>query len=197
MELPIDPDKCDHFLVLTRRSYRNKSIHYQRQCTVCWQAVGSTIPKAEAMKEGPLESFPAFDDAARQRSWDRLRQFRSHQTVFELVQFRPAYDEYLKSPSWLDKRRLVLQRANDMCEGCGVAKATQVHHFHYGNFGNEFLWELVAVCQECHDRAHPWKLDDPNPVTQMQQERLRRELAESRIFQEWLSKREQKVHSGD
>jgi 5-methylcytosine-specific restriction endonuclease McrA len=29
-----------------------------------------------------------------------------------------------------------------------------VHHLTYQNAGNEFLWELVAICRECHARYH-------------------------------------------
>jgi 5-methylcytosine-specific restriction endonuclease McrA len=50
---------------------------------------------------------------------------------------------------------LVLQRANGHCEGCGQRKAVQVHHLTYEHVGQEFLWELRAVCSECHDRLHP------------------------------------------
>lgn len=55
---------------------------------------------------------------------------------------------------WARKRSLVLERANHTCEGCGIRRATQVHHLTYKHVYDEFLWELVATCDECHDRAH-------------------------------------------
>lgn len=50
-------------------------------------------------------------------------------------------------------------RARGVCEGCRSARATQVHHLTYQHAGHvvpggELLWELVAVCDDCHDRAH-------------------------------------------
>ena len=39
-----------------------------------------------------------------------------------------------------------------MCEGCGVRRAAQVHHLTYEHVGDELLFELVAVCGQCHDR---------------------------------------------
>ena len=64
------------------------------------------------------------------------------------------YDQYLQSPAWRDIRQLVLRRAHGRCEGCGRRPAAHVHHLSYQHVGKEFLWELVAVCQECHDRVH-------------------------------------------
>jgi 5-methylcytosine-specific restriction endonuclease McrA len=65
------------------------------------------------------------------------------------------YDAYLASPEWQARRRLVLKRANGMCEGCGLRPAAQVHHLTYQHVGAEFLWELRAVCLECHQALHP------------------------------------------
>jgi hypothetical protein len=65
------------------------------------------------------------------------------------------YDAYLKSPEWHARRRLVLKRANGVCEGCGLRPAAQVHHLSYTHVFNEFLWELRAVCLACHQALHP------------------------------------------
>jgi 5-methylcytosine-specific restriction endonuclease McrA len=64
------------------------------------------------------------------------------------------YRAYLRSDHWLDIRRRVLQRAQGLCEGCLRRRATQVHHLTYAHAGAEFLWELVAVCEQCHARVH-------------------------------------------
>ena len=65
------------------------------------------------------------------------------------------YDAYLKTDEWLKLRRQVLNRAGQNCEGCGVKLPTEVHHLTNDHVGNEFLFELVAVCQDCHQRLHP------------------------------------------
>lgn len=44
-----------------------------------------------------------------------------------------------------------------LCEGCGKARATQVHHKTYRNLGDEFLFELVALCDACHKRLRAKK----------------------------------------
>lgn len=70
------------------------------------------------------------------------------------------YDIYIKSVHWSIKRNIVLARAKNeegipICEACGQSQAIQVHHLTYRNLGNEYLWELKAVCLACHQRLHP------------------------------------------
>jgi len=73
------------------------------------------------------------------------------------------YQSYLQSPSWLNLRNRVLAAAQGHCEGCGRWPATEVHHLTYVHVGKEFLWELRAVCRDCHDRLHPDKIREPVP----------------------------------
>lgn len=70
------------------------------------------------------------------------------------VEWWDKYNAYLQSPEWKSKRARVLKRASGICEGCGIKRATQVHHLHYKNVFKEFLFELVAICEECHDMVH-------------------------------------------
>lgn len=73
---------------------------------------------------------------------------------FERKQWWAQYNVYLKSEQWRKVRARVLKRAQYRCEGCDECAASQVHHLTYENMGNEFLWELRAVCNACHDRFH-------------------------------------------
>ena len=67
---------------------------------------------------------------------------------------RNRYERYLLSAEWKRTRELVLLRAKYRCEGCGIRDATEAHHMTYAHLGNEFLWELRAVCEFCHQRFH-------------------------------------------
>lgn len=64
------------------------------------------------------------------------------------------YAEYLKSPEWAERRKLVMQRAAGICEGCRKHPATEVDHLTYKHVTREFLFELVAICGGCHARYH-------------------------------------------
>jgi hypothetical protein len=79
---------------------------------------------------------------------DRARQCR-----------RKWYTEYLQTDAWKERRRLVLQRTGGLCEGCRQEPASEVHHLSYNHVGNEFLWELVAICRWCHARYHEVRHD--------------------------------------
>lgn len=63
-------------------------------------------------------------------------------------------DGYMESRVWKDKRALVFQRANDICECCRLEPAEMCHHLHYKHVGAEPLWDLVAICGSCHDDLH-------------------------------------------
>jgi 5-methylcytosine-specific restriction endonuclease McrA len=50
-------------------------------------------------------------------------------------------------------RYLVLKRDGDLCQACLVKPATEVHHRNYSQeFGQEFMFDLIAVCHECHEK---------------------------------------------
>lgn len=71
------------------------------------------------------------------------------------------YSAYLETPAWAKRRKFVLQRAQGLCEGCRSAAPVHVHHLTYRHVGDELLYELVALCTGCHQRAHPDKeIDD-------------------------------------
>lgn len=64
------------------------------------------------------------------------------------------YADYLKSVEWAGRRERVMERARGLCEGCRGRPATEVHHLTYEHVTREFLFELVALCGDCHARMH-------------------------------------------
>lgn len=67
---------------------------------------------------------------------------------------RELYAGYLRSEEWASRREKVMQRAGGFCEGCRAQAATEVHHLTYEHVTQEFLFELVAICGDCHARYH-------------------------------------------
>lgn len=90
----------------------------------------------------------------RQEEYEKRRAEHEAQRTKENEQWQAWYQQYLKSSEWAERRRLVIQRAGGICEGCGRAPAIQAHHITYKHAGNEFLWELRAICRGCHERIH-------------------------------------------
>lgn len=150
---------CDHpETQLRTRTTSNGGKMYGEQCLVCGRLAGTWRPKAVALRNGVP---PAWDDALEAAWHDRYRlQYleRQQRAAADEEARRSAwwnqYQLYLDSDEWRAKRALVLRRAAGLCEGCRLRPPVQVHHLTYEHVGDEFLWELVAVCLACHERAH-------------------------------------------
>lgn len=93
-------------------------------------------------------------DEQRSKEWELRRVEMERQREHETAQWQAAYQEHLRSPKWARTRQKVLERAQGIREGCREQRATQVHHLSYRHVGDEFLWELAAVCRDCHERWH-------------------------------------------
>lgn len=130
------------------------------QCDICGDLVGPAKPKHLARPDTPAA------DTQRRKAWKEEYERRVDEAKRQLearnARWWDRYTEYLKSPEWQKKRLMVLTRASGMCEGCGQRPATQVHHLTYKHVFHEFLFELVAICDECHDRAHPREEEESN-----------------------------------
>ena len=73
----------------------------------------------------------------------------------ESAAWRAKYEAHLASEAWRRTCNKVRDRAHGICEGCGERRdAVDVHHLTYENMGNEFMFELVLICRDCHDRLH-------------------------------------------
>jgi hypothetical protein len=154
----VDSLSCPHpnpRLVWTE--FSNYGDRYQKPrlrhfCRDCGWLIGSELKHSLATNNTPTLSQEEVTRAERMRSehFQRLELAREQQQE----ERRAQYHNYLLSPEWAQKREAVLERASGRCEGCRTAEATQVHHLTYEHCGNEFLWELVAICRACHSRFH-------------------------------------------
>jgi 5-methylcytosine-specific restriction endonuclease McrA len=127
------------------------------QCLTCGHGLRN-VPKTSVPDFAALAEF---DRPLKQRWSDRVNQFyadraRAHDAALKQhnVAWWQWYDRYLASPQWATKRAAALARDNYRCCGCGVRRATQVHHLTYARVGREMLFDLVSICDECHDLVH-------------------------------------------
>lgn len=145
---------CDHpdKHVVYRLDSLGRKI-FRWQCPYCLETLSQAIKIAGNSEKIPME-IPvdyASENSARMEIYRRLLDKLSKA---KNTSWWNWYNEYLKSDQWREKHNLIMQRAGGMCEGCGKQKATQVHHLTYTHAGNELLWELVAICDTCHDRLN-------------------------------------------
>jgi hypothetical protein len=152
------PDGCQHSnrrVVWTR--YSNWGVEFasrqlRHQCIDCGHILTNSLKHALATPDTPEISR---EEATRSQQDYLDRTAQLHQEWERRnTQRRADYDAYMRSDAWAIRREQVITRAGGICEGCREAEAVQAHHLTYRNFRNEFLWELVAICRNCHDRFH-------------------------------------------
>lgn len=155
--------RCDHSgpTELRKRTVKGGGVQFVKQCLRCGAATTNAFARHKAIEMNGGTEPPPFDDSL-EENWSQALKDGADQITgkyekladFQLAEFHNWYDVYLASDAWAHKKSKVMQRANGMCEGCGDEKAQEVHHKTYKNVGDEFLFELVALCNTCHDRYH-------------------------------------------
>jgi len=63
---------------------------------------------------------------------------------------KSQYQQYLASPRWGEKRKVVRGRSSQLCERCYGAEQTATHHLTYERVGSEDFDDLLGVCERCH-----------------------------------------------
>lgn len=143
--------------ILTKNVSSNGAMTFRYQCATCWQMVGDTVKKSN-LGTIKIDSLPFFDHEKRKKYWEnRAEEIKSEfeqKKEAERKEFFEWYNEYLLTPEWKQRRSLVMRRANGICEGCLSANAIHVHHTNYAHVGDELLFDLVALCEGCHSKAH-------------------------------------------
>lgn len=136
--------ECKHQRKELRWRDRTKSKLIGYQCLDCKGKVGDWVKHSSLPDPGSLadwEEPPPYLPAPR----DALP---------TPEESRAAYQQYLQSPQWRELRAKVMNRAGGRCEGCLAQSASEVHHTTYRNIYDEFAFELVALCRNCHARIH-------------------------------------------
>lgn len=128
-----------------------------RQRTLCGKPLetcpGRYVAQAAVTCQGCLNALQArVERETREAEW------RARQGALRLEReqkdqaWQARYRAYLLSPAWAAKRAKVLRREGHLCEACRARQATQAHHSTYKHVFHEPLFELRAICKECHER---------------------------------------------
>jgi 5-methylcytosine-specific restriction endonuclease McrA len=162
--------RCLHGeMVLTVLIAKNGTKVYKKQCPICGE-LGPAIPHSQISYGRREAAIPRDDSIGKRRrdAWrarhDELRaEFQATRDEQEGEDDRAWwewYSAYLETPKWRRIRAAILRHHNGICQGCLVAPATQVHHKTYEHVGDELLFELEPVCDDCHRKLHPGHDDD-------------------------------------
>ena len=147
---------CDGDAALVQRVIAGGTIVICYQCRQCGRQSGPAIARAAVVG---WETLPHFDMQILETAWAKAGAKYAYADSAKREERLRKYADYINSAEWSRKRSRVMMRARQgaafpMCEGCGDRPATEVHHLTYQNLGEEFLWELAAVCDHCHERLH-------------------------------------------
>lgn len=136
---------------LRKKIASNGAEMFAYQCTTCGRSASSWIKRSAIAAP---DNVGAWDHELQSRYDDYNRALWLDERTQVQRQRRLFYQQHLLSPKWRSIRARVLQRARGQCEGCGQAEAREVHHLTYDHLGDELLFELVALCGPCHEKAH-------------------------------------------
>jgi 5-methylcytosine-specific restriction endonuclease McrA len=65
------------------------------------------------------------------------------------------FAQYRMQPEWQARRTATLARAGYRCQACGDTNVRlDVHHNTYERYGDESIFDLVALCDRCHELFH-------------------------------------------
>lgn len=133
----------------------NGTIQVRNQCINCGFVDGRSLggfskEQRESMVEIDAEKRITRDNKIsnlRRVSFENVRVLRERKIKNNSEDYRA---NYLQSPEWKEKRRLVLIRDKFICQSCRRNNATDAHHLTYEMIYNEPLFHLIAVCRNCH-----------------------------------------------
>jgi hypothetical protein len=140
----------DVWASLRRLECANGTLQFKYQCETC----GSALSNALRHEQVPRETCGDWDKLLSEAYWASRSRRLTEETLRKNEDWWAQYNAYLLTPEWRGRRVQVFLRASGLCEGCRKRPPSQVHHLTYAHVTEEFLFELVAVCDECHERLH-------------------------------------------
>ncbi len=155
MSRPLTVESCSHpNTVVARFLCEGGVTHYADWCPECETRTSQWLSK-KTVVPAQMESAPTIDLVERRAvaSQEYAARVASRERD-EHPERSAEYREYLDGPQWRERRELVMARAGQTCEGCRKHHAENVHHLTYAHIQHEFLFELVALCRDCHERWH-------------------------------------------
>lgn len=160
-------DECIHDVRTIGINRRNNTLEFRDICIKCFHKV-KTYKKSDftsyELSKIPIRNIDVIDKE-RSKYYEIRREKYSEITNLlnekrdEIINTIYAErdrirNEYYQSLEWKSLRLNVLKRDNYICQGCLKNQATEVHHHTYAHLKEEFMFELISLCNYCHSRYH-------------------------------------------
>lgn len=150
------------FLIVTQCHKFSPNTRLYEECTHCGGCMNRNTPlsfkKYSHEIEGPFYDV-YFEEWKREYQEEGRLLFEAKANFNYLNSKYFKYKNYLLSVEWKEKRWLVLERDNSLCQHCKTATAENIHHLKYDNLFNEPLEDLLSLCMPCHEKEHQSPID--------------------------------------
>jgi len=134
---------------------QNDKLYIKELCVECQSMHGSFLKQSlfdlKKIRKIDKDKYDTFQEDKSKLFTERRAELVAKHNEWRKQSFFNAHNNYLKSPTWKEKRDEVLKRDNYLCQSCLKARATEVHHLSYAHWQQEPLFELVSICHECHE----------------------------------------------
>jgi 5-methylcytosine-specific restriction endonuclease McrA len=148
---------CNHDFMLILFELSNGAFQLREFCKLCYYRNPKPLKQANC----DLTTTPRKTEASYQDFYNNLTLSETEDIRTFLIPFRKElssdfckrYTDYMDSDEWKKMRSKILQRDFEKCQICGK-KAEQVHHLTYVHLKNEYHFELVSLCAECHKKEY-------------------------------------------
>ncbi|MFA5431984.1 MAG: hypothetical protein WC319_03820 [Candidatus Paceibacterota bacterium] len=148
---------CGHEFMLVLFSLSNGSEQLRQMCTKCFYRQPKALKQGEhnltnVLRKTELSYQDYYSKQTIGESTD-IRKFIEPFKEKQKTDFCRIYTDYIGSDEWKGKREKILRRDLGKCQICGK-EAEQVHHLTYVHLKNEYTFELVSLCKECHKNEY-------------------------------------------
>lgn len=146
---------CEHKQSVLIKYEVNNSYRVRNMCSACHILHGNFIKQAElnltAIKTIDKTKYDQWLSEQSEKYQKRFNYYYQISQERKKKEWFDKHNKYLTSMEWTEKRDEVLRRDEYLCQACLKRKATQVHHVSYRHWQNEPLYELISVCESCHE----------------------------------------------
>lgn len=149
---------CTHEKTPIKVQISNGNFQIRLYCPICKKldSKSQSHDKYKGLKlhETTLEKYRNFRDKISKDEQPRYEEILSKVRLKKYNSINDNYRDYIKSDQWKTLRKEILERDEYTCQICGGV-AEQVHHLTYDHLRNEYHFELVSLCKNCHhDKYH-------------------------------------------
>jgi len=151
-------------IIYIQLEYENGGRHQRKACLRCKEISTKSVPKDANFKTYQYCSYHNWQKLKQQKEQlsDRLR-LELNQSL-DLIrekldeknkkEFHEKHSYHIKTDKWRMLRKQIIERENNICQGCRKAPIQEIHHDTYVHLENEFLFQLIGLCHNCHSRFH-------------------------------------------